>query len=152
MISAQVERFADILEKELKPLLPLHYQMLALNKDKVPLRPDYDKYLGLERIGQLSVITLRHSGRLIGYWIAHVCPEIHYTTILCSKMDVFFVHPDYRNGTAAIILMRAVEREMKRRGVSRWWAGEKLHSPVGRLFQAFGMEKVEAIWMKWIGA
>lgn len=151
MIVAQVERFADILEAELKPLLPLHYQMLALNKDKVPLAPDYPLYLAAEAEGKLSVITLREGGKLIGYWIAFVCREPHYN-VLCSKMDIFFVHPDYQSGGAAIILMRAVEREMRRRGVARWWAGEKLHRPVGRLFKAFGFAPVETTWMKWIGA
>ena len=151
MITAQIEPFSAVVD-EAMPLLTLHWQMIALNKDKVPLRPRIEQYKFYEASGQLVVVTLRLSGKLIGYWSCLVGPELHYDTCLASRMDIFFVHPDYRSGPAAIILMRAVEKEMKRRGVVRWWAGEKLHTPVGRLFKAFGFEPVETYWMKWIGA
>lgn len=41
MLTAQPEPFAPFLE-EVKPMLDLHYEELALNRDKVPLSPQYD--------------------------------------------------------------------------------------------------------------
>ena len=44
MITCHIESFEQQLE-ELKVLLPLHYEELALNQDKVPLSPQYPVYL-----------------------------------------------------------------------------------------------------------
>jgi N-acetylglutamate synthase-like GNAT family acetyltransferase len=46
--------------------------------------------------------------------------------------------------------MRAVEKEMRRRGVDLWYAGEKLHKPCGKFFEKLGFEKVEATYAKWL--
>ncbi len=150
MITAHVESFTDRLD-ELKPLLPLHYDALALNKDQVPLDPQYEIYFAREAAGELMFVTLRDTGRLIGYWIAFIAPGLHYRTCLTATMDIWFIHPDYTAGTAPLRLIRAVEAETRRRGVRRWFAGEKLHTPCGRLFEAVGMEKVETTYMKWLG-
>ena len=40
MITLEVESFIECLP-ELKPILPIHYEELALNKDEVPLSPQY---------------------------------------------------------------------------------------------------------------
>lgn len=58
MLTAQVESFADRLH-ELKPLLPLHWEELALDKDKVPLDPQYDTYIAREDHGEVLFVTLR---------------------------------------------------------------------------------------------
>lgn len=149
MLSAQVEPYSAIIA-ELKQYFPLHWQELALNKDKVALAPRYDVYAKCETSGSLSMVTVRDGGKIIAYWVMFFDDEMHYS-ILASRMDIFWVNPDYRQGPAAVILMRAVEREVKRRGALRWWAGEKLHSPCGRLFKAFGMQPVETYWCKWMG-
>src|SRR5690348_8999717 len=110
MITTQVEPFSQI-KDELQSLLAVHWQSIALNRDKVKLNPRYDKYYGAEAAGTLSIVTLRHSGKLVGYWVMFVDAELHYADCLASQMDIFFVHQDYRDGPAALILMRAVEKE-----------------------------------------
>lgn len=150
MITCQPESFGRVLP-ELAPLLPVHYEMLALNKAEVPLRPNYAEYLRRETQGECSTIVLRENGRVIGYWIQFVAPGLHYQTCLTATMDIFFIQPEFRSGSAALRLMHGVETENRRRGVLRWFAGEKLHAPVGRLFAACGFEPVERTWAKWLG-
>ena len=79
MLTVQVESFPELLE-ELKPLLPLHWEELALNKDKVPLDPQYDVYLQKDVNGQVLSIAARENGELIGYFIGFVAPGLHYKT------------------------------------------------------------------------
>lgn len=150
MITAHVEPLHQTLE-ELKPILPVHWEKLALNKDKVPLDPQYEVYLERERRGECVFIALRDLGRLIGYWVAFVAPGLHYQTCLTGTMDIWNVLPEYERTTAPIILMKAVEREYKRRGINRSFVGEKLHRPCGRLYEAFGYEKCEMTYTKWYG-
>ena len=58
MITAHVESFEGNLDY-LKPLLPIHYKELALNQDKVPLSPQFDKYIAAEQRGELLFVALR---------------------------------------------------------------------------------------------
>lgn len=152
MITAGVELIRDILP-ELKPLLAKHYDALSLHKGRdYPLMPQFHVYLAREAAGEVSFIALRRDGILIGYWVCFITPGLHYQTCLTSIMDIWFVDPDHMAGKAPIILMRAVETEMRRRGVNLWFAGEKLHKPCGRLFEKLGFEKVEATYAKWLEA
>ena len=151
MLTASVERFGDVLETELKPMLPLHWAELALNQERVPLDPQFGLYLKREQIGEVCFVALRHNAKMVGYWISFITPGLHYKTCLTGTMDILFIHPDHRGGAGALLMGRAVEKEMVRRGVQWWTAGEKLHAPIGRLFKALKMEPFETYYGKWLG-
>ena len=150
MLTLQVESFTELLD-ELKPLLPLHWEELALNKDKVPLDPQFDVYIRREAAGEVMTITARQDGRLAGYFIGFVAPGLHYKTCLTLIMDIFFIHPDSRNGFAGIKLFKAVEAEARRRGVQRIIVGSKIHADASILFERLSYSPVETYFAKWIG-
>jgi len=150
MLTAQPEPFAPFLE-EVKPMLDLHYEELALNRDKVPLSPQYEEYLRRDALGMVVTITLRKDGQLVGYWIGFKAPALHYSTCLTLHMDIFFVHPDYRDGSAGIKLFKAMEKEAKRQGVQRLFVGSKVHKDASRLFEALKYTKVETTYSAWLG-
>lgn len=150
MLTAQVEPFTPNIP-EWKMLIPGHWEKLALDRDKVPLAPQWHEYRRKEADGSLLFVALRDRGRMVGYWLAVIAPALHYETCLTATMDVWNVLPEYESGTASMILMRAVEREYRRRGVQRSFVGEKLHRPCGRLYRAFGYEPVETYYSKWLG-
>jgi GNAT superfamily N-acetyltransferase len=150
VITAQCESLTERLE-EMKPLFPLHWEELALNKDKVPLDPQYDIYLQRDKQGEVLFVTLRESGALIGYFVGFVAPGLHYRTCLTCTLDIFFVRPDKRSGRAGFKLFKAVEKEAKRRGCQRMFVGSKLHRDASRLFEALGYEEVERHYSIWLG-
>jgi len=150
MITAQIEEMGPFIQ-EVMPMLHQHWEELALNKDKVPLDPQYEVYMAREASGQSMVVTLREAGRLVGYFVGFVAPGLHYKTCLTLTMDIFWTHPDIRGGLAGVKLFRAVEKEAKRRGVQRIFYGSKLHKDASRLFEFLKMEPVEVYYSKWIG-
>ena len=149
-ITVQAEPYKDFI-KEAKALYPLHWEELALNKDKVKLEPNYDIYDELAAKKQLLVVTMRREDELVGYFIGIVAPELHYKSCIALTMDIFWTHPSIRDGGAGIRLFRAVENEAKRRGVQRIYHGSKLHKDSSRLFEYFGMTPIEVYYSKWIG-
>jgi len=151
MITAQVEALADGGLDELKPILPRHWEELALNKDRVPLDPQYDIYLAREARGEIMYVTLREAGRLLGYFVGFVAPGLHYRTCLTLTMDIFYVCPEERGRRGGVTLFQEVLREAKRRGVQRVFVGSKLHKDASRLFEALGFEPVETYYSKWLG-
>jgi len=150
MITCHVESFEERLD-ELKALLPLHYRELALNQDKVPLSPIYAHYIDREHAGGLLFVTLRDAGQLVGYFIGFIAPGLHYSTCLTCTMDIFYVHPDKRTGSAGVRMFRFVETELKRRGVQRWFMGSKIQADASALFKRIGAQPVETYYSKWIG-
>ena len=149
-LTAHVESLTERLE-ELKPLLPLHWEELALDKDKVPLDPQYDVYLQRDAQGQVILVTLRQEGRLMGYFVGFIAPGLHYKTCLTCTLDIFYVHPDVRGRMGGVRLFKAVKAELQRRGVKRWFVGSKLHKDASRLFEALGFAPVETYYSMWIG-
>jgi GNAT superfamily N-acetyltransferase len=147
MLTAQVESFTDALD-ELKRLLPLHYEELALNKDSVPLDPQYEIYLQRDSAGEVVFVTLRDLGVLVGYFIGFVAPGLHYRTCLTCTMDIFYVVPDSRGARGGVRLFKAVESELKRRGVDRWFVGSKVHKDASKLFEYLDFSKVETYYSK----
>lgn len=150
MITCHVESFEQQLE-ELQVLLPLHYRELALNQDKVPLAPQYHVYIERERVGGLVFVTLRDAGELVGYFIGFIAPGLHYSTCLTCTMDIFYVHPDKRTGSAGVRMFRFVETELRRRGVQRWFMGSKIQADASALFKRIGAAPVETYFSKWLG-
>lgn len=150
MITCHVESFEERLA-ELQVLLPLHYRELALNQDKVPLSPRYGDYIDRERAGGLIFVTLRDAGELVGYFIGFIAPGLHYSTCLTCTMDIFYVHPSKRNGSAGVRMFRFVETELRRRGVHRWFMGSKIQADASALFKRIGAAPVETYYSKWLG-
>ena len=145
-----LESFTDNLT-ELKAILPLHYEELALDKDKVPLSPQYDIYEAREAAGELIFVTAREAGELIGYFIGFVSPGLHYSTCLTCVMDIFYIHPAHRGSNFGFKLFDFVEKELKRRGVDRWFVGSKCHLDASWLFERLGFDRVEVTYSKYMG-
>lgn len=150
MITFHVEPLTDHLA-EMIPLFPAHFEELALNKDKVPLDPQYDIYLQRDARGEVLFVAGRELGQLIGYFVGFVAPGLHYQTCLTLTLDIFWVHPDHRHQGAGFRLFKAVEAEAKRRGVQRMFVGSKLHKDASWLFERLGYEEVERYYSVWLG-
>jgi GNAT superfamily N-acetyltransferase len=150
MITAGPEPWRPTIE-EMMPLLPLHWEELALDRDKVPLMPQWHVYDERDARGELLLVVLREDGKAIGYYWGFIAPGLHYASCLTSTMDIFFVHPEHRNGRGGVVLFQAVERELRRRGVQRWFVGTKLHADCSALFKRLGFAPVETYHSKWLG-
>lgn len=159
MITAHVERLHDTME-ELKPLFDPHWQELALDQDKVPLDPQYPVYFERENVGQVLLVVLREAGKVVAYFVGFVAPALHYQTCLTLQMDIFWLHPDYRDADSltqmeahmlSMQLFEAVRDEAKRRGVQRVFYGSKLHKDASRVFEELGMVEVERYYSAWLG-
>lgn len=147
MITCHIESFVERLP-ELKSLLQLHWEELALNKDSVPLDPQYEVYFERENKGELLFVTIRETGVMIGYFIGFIAPGLHYKTCLTCTMDIFYLHPEKRGSGTGKALFNFVEQELNRRRVNLWFVGSKNHKDASYLFEKLGFEPVETYYSK----
>lgn len=145
MITFQQETFDDVYEP-LQALFPLHWEELALDKDIIPLDPDYDVYRQAEKAGQLLVITCRKEGEIIGYFVGFVRTDLHYKTCLTCRMDIFFIHPDHRKSSLGIKLFTELKNVCQQRGVRRIVLGSKCHKDASILFERLGYTEIERFY------
>ena len=146
----QVERWSD-LQAEMLPLLSKHWEEIAINRDKIPLDIDMDRYAALEEAGALHIVTAREDGELIGYHVAIVSPHLHYKSTLHGITDVYFIRPEHRKGFTGIRLFKRVEEEMRKLGVRKLFTGTKLHLDMGKVFERLGYSPTERLYTKYIG-
>lgn len=120
METIAVEQYSDDLVEEIKPLIEQHYEEIALNKELIPLDPNWDQYAALAAAGKLLIVCARNEqNELIGYTVFFVNYHIHYQSTLVANNDLIWLHPDYRRGRLGIRLLKDSETACKHRGVDK---------------------------------
>jgi GNAT superfamily N-acetyltransferase len=138
MIQFRTELFASFV-KDARPLFTLHWEELALNKDKIKLSLDYSKYEKAEKDGLLHIVTARDKGQLVGYYTAAILPHLHYSDAgLMASTDMYFMLPEYRKGNNGALFLVAIEKTLKDRGVKKVYISCKAHHDLSPLFEALG--------------
>lgn len=138
MTTYATERFADCIE-EAKPTLLLHWRELALYQDAIPLEPDYPAYLKADDLGFMKVFTARKDGALIGYANFFLTPRHFHYAHRWANNDIFYVHPDHRNGRTGVGLVRHFEKALRADGPVVIHVETKRHSPdLGSLLRLLG--------------
>jgi len=147
VITFQVEKIKDI-KAEALPLLQAHWEEIALNKDSVPLDPDWDGYVNVEAAGLLHIITARDDSKLIGYAAYFITPNLHYRSLREANSDIFYLSPEHRKGLTGLKLMKAAEVELKAIGVNKIINKVKKHFDLGPLFERIGYKAFETHYAK----
>jgi hypothetical protein len=119
MLEYRIEKWNQDLIEELKPLTERHYQEVALDKQHIPLAPDWTRYTKIAELGSLLVVGARDKDKLVGYSVFYISEMMHYMTTLSASNDVVYLAPEYRTGFAGVKLIKASETALKARGVTK---------------------------------
>lgn len=150
MVTYAVEDWFEV-RHEMEPLWFRHWDEVALNKDKMPLSPDFANYDAMEQLGMLHIVVARKEGEIIGYHFTLVRPHLHYVTTLCGMTDIYYIDPEHRTGRTPLRLFQFVEKSLKDRGVKKLFTGTKLSLDAGPLFEFMGWHPTETLYTKYIG-
>jgi hypothetical protein len=139
-------RFAFIAQ-ELPPLFEKHWREVALNHDSVPLSPDWERYFQLDAKGILQVLTVRVDGDLVGYHFLTVYPHLHYAKTWWAETDIFWLHPDHRQGLTGYKLLKLPRDWLRAAGVKHHTLRTKLHIPSFEpILQRLGYVPIETVY------
>ena len=101
MATFQVEKFEDCWQ-EMAPYWPLHWEELALDKERIKPNADIERYISLSQNGILQVVTAREDGKLIGYHFSIIGTHLHYKHVLMANTDMYWLHPYHRKGNTGL--------------------------------------------------
>lgn len=145
-ITMQVEKMTTCLD-DIKPLFHDHWLEIAGNKDTIPLDPDFDRYQILEDQEMLRIFTVRDEGKLVGYFISFIAPNLHYKTTIYALNDVLYVDPDYRAGTVAYRMFNGAMKDLKDNcNVDMLVIHMKVKFEFRKLLKSLGFTRVEENW------
>ena len=151
MVTFAVEDWFDV-KSQMEHLWPAHWEEVAINKDKIPLDPDFDAYGAMASAGMLHIVVAREMGAVVGYHFTIVKPHLHYRRSLSGLTDIYYIAPQYRAGRIPLRLFEFVEKTLKARGVEKLFTGTKLSLDAGPLFEHMGWTETERLYTKFIGS
>mgnify|MGYP001567224449 FL=1 len=149
LLTFQVETLATA-KHEAMPLLVMHWEEIALNKDTVPLDPDWDAYEKIESAGFYHVVTARDDGALVGYATYTIVRNLHYRSLIIAEADIFFLAPEYRQGMAGIRMLAFAEKTLTEHGVNKILTRTKIHHDLGPLLERMGFVPIERVYAKMV--
>ena len=149
-LTIQLESLANVKE-DIKPLIKEHWQLVALNKNKIKLNPEWKEYARLDAAGALRIFTARKGTQLVGYFVLIVSKSMHYQDHLFASNDIIFVLPDHRAGATGNKLIQYAETYCKEAGVSLMTINTKVHIPFDALMIRKGFECIERVYSKYLG-
>lgn len=150
MIEIRHESLANV-KSELTPLLDEHWELVALNKGKIKLNPDWKEYARLDASGTLRIFTARQDGVLVGYMVLIINKSLHYSDHFFAVCDVVFVKPDSRAGATGYKLIKYVENYCKQVGCSTLTINTKVHIPFDNLMIGMAFDLIERVYCKYLG-
>jgi GNAT superfamily N-acetyltransferase len=145
MIEFAEENAHDLIE-EIIPLTEEHWGEIARNKDVIKLNPNYDTYKTLQDLGMLHIVTARDEGRLIGYAITLITPNLHYSDHLFAVNDILFISKKYRGGRTGYRMFKYMEKCYRERGVSVVHIHSKLAHDFAKLMDHLGYSEIEKVY------
>lgn len=150
MITYQVEKWEDYF-RDSQQLWEEHYEEIAVQKDKMAMKPDVHLFQTMEAGGSLHILTVREKGKMVGYHITFIRPHAHYADVLCGFVDAYFISPSCRKGMVGVKLFKEAEKTMKARGVKKIFTGTKNSKNMSKIFEYLGWKPTEQLFSKWIG-
>jgi GNAT superfamily N-acetyltransferase len=145
------ELFSDCVE-EMKPLFDLHWEEIAIHKDKIKLNPDYEKYIEMEKGGFVVTYTVRKEGVIVGYAIFFVAEHLHYKDHVYANNDIVFIAPELRRSGLAVDLFKFSEKELKEKhGASVIMVSMKVAAPFDDLLTYLDYGLIERNFSKYVG-
>lgn len=150
MIKYQQE-FLDTCEKDCQELIRLHWEEIAVNKDKIKLNPDWDTYRTLENSDKLKIFTARVKEELVGYFVVITGSNLHYKDHVFAVNDILYLKKEYRKGRTGIKLIKFAEEYLRDDGVSVLNINTKVHKPFDVLMEHMGFGLIERVYSKYIG-
>jgi L-amino acid N-acyltransferase YncA len=147
-ITFQRESWTKCVE-ELKQYFPQHYKELAVESAEIlPRVMWWERYQIAEQNGSLFLMTIRDSGKLIGYFIGVVGPHMHYATTLHYFSDLYYFDHEYRGKGIASRGFEALEIELRKIGVKKMMFNTKVHENHSAYFEKNGCKMSDYTFTK----
>jgi len=143
--------YCDDVDDSWVALFNAHYEEIAWNKSKIPLRPNLKKYASMEANGAMVCYTARQDEKIIGYAVWFITEHPHYQDTKMAMNDIIYIAKEKRGSMTGIKLLEYSENKLKGLGVQTIGLHIKKVFDWGKVAERIGYECVESTYQKWVG-
>lgn len=146
MLHYQVENFLSI-RHEAEALFRRHYAEIARLQHINILNMDWPRYTRLQAGGHLFCLTVRDTGKLVGYIVYILAPHLHYCESTQAENDLTYVLPEYRQAWAGYKLIKYAVQILGSRGdIDVVHMRVKKDHDWGKILKRLGFEEAEQLY------
>lgn len=142
----QVESYTAIID-ELKVLHPDHF--VADGRALKQMNMDYERYIDIDKKGNLLCYVARNCGKVVGYIVAFASTDFYSKHIKQMFIQEYYVVPEYRKSGVAIHMFRALEGLIEGSGISEMHVSSRLK--YDKLFEFLGWTLGDHLYIKKVG-
>jgi len=135
----------------MRDIYPVHWAEIAMDKDTIPLDPDYGWYEMLYKSGMLHLVCARDEGKLVGYHVGVLRPHPHYKSTLMCFSDMFYLLREYRRGMNGYEFMKFFKDTALTRGVKRIYWSSKRTIDITPIAKRLGFIHIENVFTYTVG-
>lgn len=146
-LTLQRESLASF-KPDIESLLELEWQESDINDWPMGYEMDWHRYGLLDAHNMLLAYTLRDRQNLVGYVIFIKDHSHHHKGCKVARLDLFFVHPDYRKGRNAMDLLNFAQDSMDGMGVDMTIVSCFMQSRVDVLYKRMGYKPLERTFVR----
>jgi hypothetical protein len=129
---------------EAKILTERHWDEIAKNKDLFYINPNLELY---KKINSL-LITARHYGELVGYFLWVFVPHSHYQHVIIADEDLHYLAPEHRKGMNGYFFIKYACKAAKEGGAGFLMMREKVGHEHLALMKRLGFTPTDLIYTK----
>ena len=137
------------LASDMTSLILKHHE--EVEDQRIPLAPDYNTYMEIEKLGMFHGFTARKDGKLIGYATYTTMPMLHHLTTKAAVCDLLYITPEHRGGWLGVKLLKFSESVLKDRGADLLIMNIKTKHDFGAMLKRLGYEHTEVQYSKHLG-
>lgn len=126
-----------------RQLFVLHRDEVAKDKDILKLNPNEAYYTTMADSGRLVIVSARHRGILVGYFVWTVDNHPHYKDVLVAQDDAHYLHPNYRRGLVGYFLIKRAMSVLPKLGVKYCYVREKIGHEHPALMARLGLKPLD---------
>lgn len=139
-----VGSFTNTLES-IKPVLAANHAETGVYD--MPFDPDYDRYLGLDKQGDLLFFTAHSKlGELAGFAIFFLDTEIQQRNIVSATQSVNYVGKKHRG--IGLAFMKFCDDYLRNHGINSVWRQASSKFDVGKVYERMGYTLIEKSYLK----
>lgn len=132
---------------DLFELYPEHHKEIS-HTTCWELDMNLDAYSNLCNSGMLKLFTCRDNGRLVGYAMFILSPNLHHKTKVTAFEDIYFLKKEYRQGWVGLKLLKYTEQCLTQLGVHQILFTTKLEHDHSKIFERLGYTDLEKVYYK----
>lgn len=114
-----------------------------------PINPDWDQYKAIEGAGLLLVITARDDGKLAGYFVVIISPNITCAGEKMAFGATLYLKKEYRSGTfAGLKLIRMAEQKAQEYNCATIMISSPAIQPIDKFLKRKGYSETETLFSR----